>query len=96
MTDLIIAPAARRDLRRLDQQTAQRVLLAIRRYAETGQGDVRQLEARSEWRLRVGDWRVLFEARHETRAADPSSPGEIQVWVIEILRVLPRGRAYRD
>ena len=30
--EVVIAPAARRDLRRLDQQAAQRVLAAIRHY----------------------------------------------------------------
>jgi mRNA interferase RelE/StbE len=35
-----------------------------------------------EWRLRVGDWRVRF-TRDDER-------------LIHVLRVLPRGRAYRD
>jgi mRNA-degrading endonuclease RelE of RelBE toxin-antitoxin system len=35
-----------------------------------------------EWRLRVGDWRVRFTFDDEQR-------------VIVVLRVLPRGRAYR-
>jgi mRNA interferase RelE/StbE len=38
--------------------------------------------ADEEWRLRVGDWRVRF-----TR----DSAG-----LVNVLRVLPRGRAYRD
>jgi mRNA interferase RelE/StbE len=36
-----------------------------------------------EWRLRVGDWRVRFDRDDEAR-------------VIVVLRVLPRGRAYRE
>ena len=38
---------------------------------------------RPQWRLRVGDWRVRF-------SRDPGSR------TILVLRVLPRGRAYRD
>jgi hypothetical protein len=37
-------------------------MAALERYAETEQGDVRKLTdvEPPEWRLRVGDWRVLF------------------------------------
>src|SRR5215218_6929658 len=49
------------DLRKLDAQTRDRVLLAVERLAETGHGDVRRLEGPAlEWRLRVGDRRVRF------------------------------------
>jgi mRNA-degrading endonuclease RelE of RelBE toxin-antitoxin system len=47
-------------------------------------GDFRKLQViEDEWRLRVGEWHVRFtfnEGRQE----------------VHILRVLPRGRAYRD
>jgi mRNA-degrading endonuclease RelE of RelBE toxin-antitoxin system len=44
-----------------DPEMAERILLAIERYADTNQGDVRKLTARSDlYRLRVGTWRVLF------------------------------------
>ncbi len=73
-----------RDLRRLDRQTAERVRAAVRRLAATGQGDLKHLTGHGgELRLRVGDWRVRLVFH---RAAH----------TIEILRVLPRGRAYRD
>jgi mRNA-degrading endonuclease RelE of RelBE toxin-antitoxin system len=56
ITETIISPPALHDLRRLDRQVAQRVLRAVQRLAETGHGDVVQLEAGSgERRLRVGD-----------------------------------------
>lgn len=59
------------------------MLDAIRRLVELGPetGDVRKLSS-GEWRLRVGDWRIRFErseAEHEIR----------------VMRILPRGRAYR-
>jgi mRNA interferase RelE/StbE len=38
-----------------------RVIAAMSRFAETGQGDVKRLVDRgAELRLRVGDWRVRF------------------------------------
>jgi mRNA interferase RelE/StbE len=46
-------------------------------------GDVRKLAGTDEWRLRVGEWRVRFER-------DPAQR------VLYVLRVLPRGRAYRE
>jgi mRNA interferase RelE/StbE len=59
-----------------------RVLDAIDRLcAEDAAGDVRRLAGRPEFRLRVGDWRVLFVRDDERRA-------------VRVLRVLPRGRAY--
>lgn len=51
--------------------------------SEEPAGDVTRLKGRHEWRLRVGDWRVLFRR-------------DAEVQTIEVLRVLPRGRAYRE
>ena len=81
-----IAPSARRDIRRLDRQVQVRILVALDGLrAEPAQGDVRRLTAINppEWRLRVGDWRIRFTCDPDTRT-------------VSVLRVLPRGRAYRD
>lgn len=78
------AAQARRDLRNLDRTVAARVVNAVDHFAESQRGDVRHLKGTErEHRLRVGDWRVRF----------PSYGDEKR---LEILRVLPRGRAYRD
>jgi mRNA interferase RelE/StbE len=57
-------PDARAELARLmrrDAQTARRVYTAVRRFADENVGDVRKLSAQEDrYRLRVGDWRVLF------------------------------------
>ena len=61
MREVRLLPAAQRELRRLDNATRRRIAQALRRLAETAHGDVRQLQGRrGEWRLRVGDWRVIF------------------------------------
>lgn len=79
-----LTPRAARDLRHLDPPVRRRVFDALERLVgEPPSGDVVKLSGSEEWRLRVGDWRVRFEG-------DPSAR------VIYVLRVLPRGRAYRD
>ncbi len=45
-------------------------------------GDVKRLHGRSEWRLRVGGWRVLFLVENE-------------IITITVVSVEPRGDAYR-
>jgi mRNA-degrading endonuclease RelE of RelBE toxin-antitoxin system len=71
------------DSNRLDVQTRERIIDAIERLALTDVGDVVQLQGSGEYRLRVGQWRVrfLYGPRRES---------------IEVLRILPRDKAYRD
>jgi mRNA interferase RelE/StbE len=73
-------PRARRDMRRTGPPIRQRILDALDRLV--GDPPIK-LTGREEWRLRVGDWRVRmrFDDAHRT---------------VVVLRVLPRGRAYRD
>lgn len=78
-----LAQRADRDLRRLDRGVASRVVDALQRLADEGAGDVTRLRGSDQLRLRVGDWRVRF--RYDYPAL-----------TIEVLRILPRGRAYRD
>lgn len=74
-------PPARRDLKRLDPPVRRRTIDALDRFvADPHAADIRKLSS-SQWRLRVGEWRVCFSFDDEHR-------------VIVILRVLPRGRAY--
>ena len=60
--EFVWATSARAELRRIERQTAMRILLALTRYAETLEGDVKTLEGgfTGAHRLRVGDWRVRF------------------------------------
>jgi mRNA interferase RelE/StbE len=62
MKSFVWEPAARADLRRLDREAAMRILHALTRYGDTGEGDVKMLTDRDGLRrLRVGKWRVLFD-----------------------------------
>jgi mRNA-degrading endonuclease RelE of RelBE toxin-antitoxin system len=71
-----------KDLARGDPAMGRRIIRGVERLAATGLGDVRRLAGEDSLRLRVGDWRVIF-----TYDAEGAS--------IIVLRVLPRGRAYR-
>ena len=59
---------ARADVRRIDRPNAMRILTALHRFAETGEGDIKKLQGDSEeLRLRVGDYRIRFtEEPHDT------------------------------
>jgi mRNA interferase RelE/StbE len=54
------AKAASRDLLRY-RSDAKRLISAIDRYAQSGIGDVKALSGLTGFRLRVGDYRILFE-----------------------------------
>jgi mRNA interferase RelE/StbE len=74
--------SVRGELRSIDRESAMRILLALTRYEESGEGDVKALSG--EWdgcfRLRVGDFRVIFEMAPEA---------------IVIIRVRHRSDVYR-
>jgi mRNA-degrading endonuclease RelE of RelBE toxin-antitoxin system len=79
---VIWSPTARADMRVIDRQTALHILQSIDRYLNAGVGDVTKLRPpRTEFRLRVGDHRVLF-----LRAGDQT---------IEVLRVRHRSEIYQ-
>jgi mRNA interferase RelE/StbE len=73
---------AEKDLGRLDPPIRRRIVAGIDRLAAgDAVGVIRLRGADAAYRLRVGDWRVIF------RRLD----GEL---IILVVRVLPRGRAY--
>jgi mRNA interferase RelE/StbE len=66
------APNVPAEVRAIERETALRILVALHRYAETGEGDVKRLSGEFEGllRLRVGNYRVLFEEAAETITVD--------------------------
>jgi mRNA interferase RelE/StbE len=73
---------AEKELRRLDPPVRTRVLAALDRLgADDRSLDVRRLAGSEHFRLRVGDWRVIFDYDRATKT-------------VLIRHVLPRGRAY--
>jgi mRNA interferase RelE/StbE len=73
---------AKADVRRIDRETAMRILAALDRFARTGEGDVKRLQdiEPPEFRLRVGDYRLFFANINDA---------------LEVRRVLHRREAYR-
>lgn len=49
-----------------NSRQATRILVAVREFGQTNRGDVKKLTADTEWRLRAGDWRVLFLLRGDS------------------------------
>jgi mRNA-degrading endonuclease RelE of RelBE toxin-antitoxin system len=79
---IIWGDQARNQLRAIEQTTALRILHALARYPETGEGDVKRLQniEPPEFRLRVGDYRVRFHSDNE---------------ILRITSVKHRSEAYR-
>ena len=82
---IVVTSRAERDLKDLSARDQGRIRASIDSLTEfPTQGDLSKLQGRdNEWRLRVGGWRVRFELDRADR-------------IIVVLRILPRGRAYRQ
>ncbi len=59
-------------------------MTAVERLAESGRGDIRRLQGTRDeiFRLRIGDWRLLFSQ-------------DLGAATLVVRRVLPRGGAYQ-
>lgn len=66
MKPILFLPAALRQWSKLSPDIRRRIDARLVEYASSGKGDVRRLKGRAGARLRVGDWRVIFD---ETRDA---------------------------
>ena len=77
-----LKPRAVKDLKGLQKQEASRIADALERLQSDMTGDVKKLtNFVPEYRLRVGQYRVLFEIENETR--------------VVVYRVVHRREAYR-
>ncbi len=66
--EVVLKPRARKDLHRIPKPDAARVVDALGRLEDDLTGDVKRLTAFApEYRLRVGDYRVLFEIDETNR-----------------------------
>lgn len=75
--EIVYTSSSRKSLARLPKNLAARIVEAI---AKLPAGDMKRLQGRTDYRLRVGDWRVIFDMDDKT---------------ILIKAVAPRGGAYR-
>lgn len=61
MKTIILTPRAAKDLDALPRDAREQVEAGLHRYAMTGQGDVKALQGRDGFRLRIGSYRVIFD-----------------------------------
>ena len=61
MKTIILALSAAKDLDALPRDGREQVEAGLHRYAMSGQGDVKALQGRSGYRLRIGGYRVIFD-----------------------------------
>ena len=83
---LTLRRQAIRAMQRMPQQQVQRVRRELDKLAENPNNrdlDIVKLNARPGFRLRIGNLRVIFDRYDDAQ-------------VIEILRIVPRGQAYRE
>lgn len=81
---LLIPARAEREIKRLSPIDEARVRAALDRLARDLISQGRKLRGKSnEWRIRVGPIRIRYER-------------DVPARTIIVLRVLPRGRSYRD
>src|ERR1700722_6787795 len=80
--DFYMAESARAELRAIERETAIRILRALDRYGDSGDGDVKAFAGESQgyFRIRVGDYRVILMVAPEK---------------ITIVRVRHRSDVYR-
>lgn len=84
MYEVYLERAAERELRRLHPDLFERVISRIRALGAEPRppGSAKLVGSRQDWRLRIGDYRVLYEI-------DDSAH------VVRVFRVRHRGAAYR-
>lgn len=72
---ITFARSAGRELQRLDPPVARRVVKAIEKLAADARppGCVKLTGSQNEWRIRIGDWRVLYTIDDVASAVDISA-----------------------
>lgn len=84
MYDVYLERAAERDLNRLQSFEFERIIIAIRKLKENPrpQGCRKITGSKSDWRIRAGDYRIIYEIDDKGR-------------VIKIFRIRNRKEVYR-
>ncbi len=66
MKTIILTLIAAKDLDALPRDAREQVESGLHRYAMTGQGDVKALQGRNGYRLRIGNYRVILDEDETT------------------------------
>lgn len=84
MYEVYLERTAERDLRQLSAEDFHRIIAHIKTLAENPRpsGCRKIIGSKSDWRIRVGDYRVIYEVEEKTKA-------------VRVMRVRHRREAYR-
>lgn len=84
MYEILIERAAERDLKRLSTENFHLVIPHIKALAKDPRprGSRKLLGAKSDWRIRVGDYRIIYEISDQTKE-------------IRVMKIRHRREAYR-
>jgi len=66
MKTIVLTLSAAKDFDALPRDARRQVEDGLNRYAVTGQGDVKALQGRDGYRLRIGSYRVIFDEDRTT------------------------------
>jgi mRNA interferase RelE/StbE len=66
---LTFARSARQELERLDPPISRRVLAAIEKLQKPS-GCIKLTGSRNDWRIRIGDWRVIYSVLDTDKVVD--------------------------
>ena len=69
-------------LQRAERERIQAAINSLADWPNVSGLDVKPLKGRPEWRLRIGNWRVLFKVDNEKI-------------IIKVVRLAPRGDVYK-
>jgi mRNA interferase RelE/StbE len=58
---IVLTPSAAKDFDALPRDAREQVEYGLHRYAATGKGDVKALQGRDGYRLRIGGYRIIFD-----------------------------------
>jgi mRNA interferase RelE/StbE len=61
MKPIVFTPASTRQWVKLAPDVRSRINRRLTDFAKSGKGDVKRLRGREGCRLRIGDWRVIFQ-----------------------------------
>ena len=81
---VLVERAAEKDLRKISSEIRPRLVLALQSLAKNPRpaGSLKLTGSASDWRIRVGDYRIIYEIADEIR-------------IVRINRVRHRGDVYR-
>ncbi|MBQ1542349.1 plasmid stabilization protein [Caulobacter sp. CCUG 60055] len=66
MKTIVFTRAAAKDLDALPAMAQEAIVTALSTYAVEGRGDIKHLSGRDGYRMRVGDYRVIFDEDAQT------------------------------